>query len=95
MIVDSFRFIKAKLAWNIGNGEKFIIGLDPWVGCNEGYELPRDLFVFLNNQGIFSLNQVANVEASSMWHQGWKIFIDLHLDPQWVADWEKYTRELQ
>ena len=32
--IISFKLVEDGLAWKFGNGEKVIIGRDPWVGCN-------------------------------------------------------------
>lgn len=57
---EFFRVIEVSLAWHIGNGEKIRIGIDPWVGCREEHELPMDLVITLNDQGILFLNQLTN-----------------------------------
>ena len=56
--MESFRVIEVGLAWHIGSGEKFRIGIDTWVGCREGYDLPREVLTTLNECGILYLNQV-------------------------------------
>ena len=34
-IVNSFSLIENSLAWDVGNGENFLIGKDPWMGSSQ------------------------------------------------------------
>ena len=42
-IVKSFHLIESNLAWDVGNGERVLIGRDPWLGCIEQHILPLEV----------------------------------------------------
>ena len=42
-IVKSFHLIESNLAWDVGNGEKVLIGRDPWLGSTHQHILPNDV----------------------------------------------------
>lgn len=79
--MESFSIVEDGLAWHVGKGEKFKIGIDPGVGCNEDFSLCREIMDCLNSQGFLSLDQIAKDELSTNWPQGWKTIEDLHIKP--------------
>lgn len=92
---EALKVIEQGLAWRVGNGETLRIGRDPWVGCSEGFALPPDLLTHLDDGGITSLNQIANMEQSSIWGQSWKSEEVLGLDPIWRNEWKLFLQELR
>jgi len=79
--MESFSIVEDGLSWHVGNGEKLRIGIDPWVGCNEGFILSREIMDSLHTQGFEFLNRIAREDLSTNWHQGWKTWEDLQLVP--------------
>lgn len=73
--LDSIGIIEQGLAWNVSNGEKIILGLEPWVGCNQGYALSREVITHLHLQGCVFLNQIEKEghkrypQASFVWKE--------------------------
>jgi hypothetical protein len=49
----SFPIIKRWLAWEIGSGNRVILGHDPFIGCNSSFKLSDPLIQFLNSLSIF------------------------------------------
>ena len=39
-VVLSFHVLKSNLAWNVGNGRRFRVGEDTWVGSTQQHLLP-------------------------------------------------------
>ena len=58
VVAKSFGLIKAKLAWQIGNGRKLRVGEDPWVGSNQEHILPEGAIRELRIRGIYYLYQL-------------------------------------
>ena len=71
--LDSIKIIKQGILWHVGNGEKIRLGQDPWVGCNEGYALSREIINHLKSRGVYSLSQIEKVGQSKIWDQAWKL----------------------
>lgn len=71
-IIHAFGVIKLGLVWKVRNGQHVRIGEDPWVGCNENYQLPLGLVFFLHERGNHSLEKIVDHEQSTIWSQGWK-----------------------
>eukprot|EP00253_Pinus_taeda_P007705 PITA_07705 len=92
---EAFKVIEQGLAWRVGNGESVRIGRDPWVGCSEGFALSPDLLTHLDEKGIKSLNQIANMNQSSIWGQPWKSEVALVLDLIWRNEWQLFLQELR
>lgn len=57
-ILNAFPLIEKWLIWKIRNGSKFLLGKDPWIGCNENHVLSDNLVHALNGGGFFYLSQV-------------------------------------
>lgn len=92
--IDSFKIVEEGLAWQVGNGEKCKIGIDPWVGCNEAYALSRGIMDSLHAKGVVFINQISKIGTTTIWHQGWKLAEDMQIEPQWWHEWHNYLQEL-
>jgi hypothetical protein len=71
------------------------IGTNAIVGCREYIFLPKGLVNQSRMNGLYTLNRIANTEATSIWTQGWSLVEDLGLDVIWNQSWSCYTLELQ
>lgn len=78
-IVKSFNIIDYCLAWRIGAHSHVHIGVDPWFGCSDHDILPPHLVVFLTSYGIKFLNQIVNVEHSSLMGEHWLTMRELNI----------------
>lgn len=59
--------ISQGLAWKVGNGRELIIGLDPWLGFENGHILPWNLRELLAQHNIHDLFQVVDEDTTSIW----------------------------
>lgn len=92
--IASVKVIEKGLAWNVGDGTQVILVRDPWVGFLKRFSLTEDLIEFLNNKGLFSLNQIADHESSSIWKQEWLTRNVLQLVEIWLWEWRNYILDL-
>jgi len=93
-VVIAFPLIESKLAWNVGNGQKLLIGRDPWMGCTQNHTLPDDVIEALRRRGIVSLCQLAVPRPDGVWHQSWRRADSLGLADQEKVYVEAYIRSL-
>ena len=70
---------------------KFLIGSYPWMGCQNKHILPPHLIQVLQAQGYYDLNQSADQNSSTYWHQGLKSEGDLGLPHKLGNIWKKYN----
>eukprot|EP00253_Pinus_taeda_P011149 PITA_11149 len=77
-----------------GWGPQIRLGRDPWIGCSEGFTLSQGLVKALKERGLYTLNQVADPHASTIWNQGWLQGRDLNLIDDKLEEWDRYTRDL-
>jgi len=93
-VVVSVNIIEKGLAWLVGDGTQVRLGQDPWIGCPEGFTLSQGLVTDLKDRGLFTLNQVVDPGASSIWNQGWLQGRDLNLVDDRLEEWGRYIRDL-
>jgi len=93
-VIKSFSLIEHKLAWNVGNGHKLLVGRDPWMGCTLDYVLPGFVIEALRRVGIVSLNQLVVPRQEGMWFQRWRRADSLGLLDREKAFVEVYIRNL-
>jgi hypothetical protein len=87
-IVKDFPIIESSLAWNIGNGNRLRIGLDPWSGSDGSHSLTEQLVQSLHSKDFYYLSSLADPNRSTLWAQGWK-------DPFSLGLIEEESRELE
>jgi hypothetical protein len=63
-LMHSLPIIKRWLAWEIGTGQCIVLGRDPFIGCNDFYQISTPLLQFLNSHHIFTLAQATAVDSS-------------------------------
>jgi len=51
----AFEVVGNGLAWRVGSGHLFRIGLDPWAGCYRQHLLNADLRSWLESMGVTSI----------------------------------------
>jgi hypothetical protein len=66
----SLSIIKCWLAWEIGTGQRIILGCDPFIGCLDYYHLSNSLLQKLNSQSIYLLAQATVIDSTEA-HQQW------------------------
>ncbi len=58
------------------------------------FSLSQGVVSALKDRGLYTLNQVADPRGSTIWSQGWIQGRDLHLDEEWLEEWDLYRRDL-
>ena len=66
-IVNSFSLIENNLAWDVGSGENFLIGRDPWMGSTQQHIIPPDVLEELGHIGVTTLDQLAIPRPDEPW----------------------------
>ena len=70
--MKSFSLIESNLSWDVGNGEKVLVGKDPWLGSEQMHVLPEEVINTLALRGISTLDQLADERPVDPWIQHWK-----------------------
>eukprot|EP00253_Pinus_taeda_P017522 PITA_17522 len=94
VVVASVNIIEKGLAWSVGDGIQIRLGRDPWIGCSERFSLSQGLVLALKDRGLYTLNQVVDPRASTIWSQGWFQGRDLNLNDDRLEEWDWYIRDL-
>jgi len=88
-IVRAFDLVGDNLAWRVGNGHKFLLGRDVWVGGDQ-VVLSEELCAALSHRGCTFLYQVADPVASTFWNQGWLGGAHMGLVGNLLIEWDSY-----
>lgn len=94
-VLDALDVIRSGLAWDIGKGDRFCIGRDPWPGSGEEHILPPTLVDRLEQSNVLFLSQVGNPLGSTICYQGWKSGDSLGLDEEHFRVWDIYLGALR
>ena len=67
--IHTLSWLGRGLTWHVGNGASIRVGLDPIVGMGSPYSLPNDLWEYLEDYGILTLDQARNysLDARHYW----------------------------
>ena len=91
--IHTLSWLGRGLTWHVGNGETIRVGLDPIVGMGSPYSLPKDLWEYLEDYGILSLDQVRNYSPDARSY--WLTADDLDLGGDWKLIWNSYISRLE
>jgi hypothetical protein len=94
-VMESLDVIRFGLAWKIGNGSRFRIGIDPWPRCNHNHVLSNALVEFLELNNYRFLSEVGDEGSSTIFNQGWKSGYFLGLNEEHCREWGLYVAALQ
>ena len=90
--INIITWIGRGLIWMVGDGKNTKIGLDPIVGMDSSFLLPKDLRDYLEDYGITSLIHVRNhAQGASSY---WLTASDLDLGGDWQFIWNNYIKGL-
>ena len=70
-VVKTFDVIEDSLAWNIGNGRRMRVGVDPWASCNRLFILSVILVESLRQHDVIYLFQLDSPIPENRWSQYW------------------------
>jgi hypothetical protein len=94
-VINSFAVVGDRLSWRIGNGKQVHISAYPWSGSDDKNILRPDLIEIFYDQGLFHLNQIANLTRTTIWRQEWMEPIQLGLEGDMVIHWTNYIFALK
>ena len=84
------------LAWQVGNGENILLGIDPIVGASFSCSLPSGLLDFLDDIEINTLARACNTFPGTFpgtLHY-WYNAEDLCITGTWKTAWDSFTNAL-
>ena len=81
------------LIWKAGNGTTIWLGLDPIVGLGSSFLLPLDLREYLEDYGIFTLDQARNLTPCAQSY--WFTATERDLQGEWKTKWDSYIEGLE
>lgn len=93
-IINAFSVVENRLAWKIGNGQRFRLGKDPWPSSERQHLLSDQLIQHLHTLGIVSLNNLVDPRLTTLWSQGWKEANKLRLSEDDTIELERYINFL-
>jgi hypothetical protein len=64
------------------------------MGCSNSIFLPQFIILHLQEQGVFTLNQIVNLETNDIWHQGWNSVVMLEMVDDFIVSWNMFLNEL-
>ena len=81
------------LTWLVGKGSDVQIGIDSIVGLGSPFSLTQDLREYLEDFGIYSLDQARNLTSCAQNY--WFTTEGLDLVGDWKFQWDKYSAGLE
>lgn len=87
-MIKAFDLVGSGLAWNVGDGRRVRLSMDPWVESGRAHILP---VLFWPVRGYHFLSQVVDTNSTSIWQQGWLAVPGLELDMEHWDSWNGYT----
>ena len=91
--LQTLPWLGSNLAWQVGNGQDVLIGIDLIIGVPSSLSLPDGLRTFLEDLDITSLSQAHNTLPGT--HHYWYSTKDLGIVGDWKVAWEAFTRGLE
>jgi hypothetical protein len=90
----SLPIIKRWLAWEIGSGNRVVLGRDPFIGCSPTYKLSFPLLQALNSSNIYSLAQaVDTVDNGTL--QNWMESFQIGISDELKGEWDNFVSNLR
>ena len=90
--LQTLPWLGSHLAWQVGNGEDIMIGIDPIIGVASSLNLPDELRSFLEDLDINTLSRACNTLPDSQHY--WYTAEELCIDVVWKVSSDAYTRGL-
>ena len=80
------------MAWQVGDGENILLGIDPIVGSQSSFSLLEDLRSYLEDMNICTLSQAQNSLHNAQSY--WLTADDLDLGGSYKITWNAYIEGL-
>jgi hypothetical protein len=71
IIVQEIPMIGNWLVCKVGNGEQVRVGIGLWMGNINAYKMLERLLEVIQDQVIYTLNQIVNENSTNIQKQGW------------------------
>ena len=81
------------LAWQVGNGNNFLLGIDPIIGIPDSLTLLAGFLEYLEDLDIATLSQAQNTLPGL--HKYWYTAEDLCVVGDWKLAWDTFMRSLE
>jgi hypothetical protein len=86
----SFPIIKRWLAWEIGSGNRVVLGRNPFIGCNSNYKLSTPLIQVLNSSNIYTIAQASVPDVSGTF-QNWLKSNQIGFSDEHKTKWDNFV----
>ena len=90
--MQSIPWMGRHLAWQVGNGNDIMVGIDPMFGSSNTFHFPDGLRSYLEDLNIISLAQVHNTLPDAC--QYWYTADELLLAGEWKSIWNRFISHL-
>jgi len=55
----------------VTNGEQVRVGIGMWIGSIDAYKMLKRMLEVIQDQVIYTLNQIVDENSTNIWKQGW------------------------
>jgi hypothetical protein len=93
-LVQAFPLVGKWIVWHIRNGEKVILGKDPWLGVGNNYKLSHPLLQFLIGKKCLFLSDLNIGFPQLRGRGGWKNAYSLNLPLDMHDEWNSFINLL-
>jgi hypothetical protein len=83
VVLNTLPIIRRGLIWRIGNGGSVRIGIDPWIGSENAYQLPPELNSLLNHNGVHYITHLGDPHNTTFSQQAWQTGEAWDIPDQW------------
>ena len=90
--LQTLPWLGRELAWQVGNGENILLGIDPIVGTSNSCSFPSGLLDFLDDLEINTLARAHNTLPGTLHY--WYNAEDLCITGTWKTAWDSFTNAL-
>ena len=91
--LHTLSWLGSGLIWKVGNGKAIRMGLDPIVGLGLPFLLSLDLYEYLEDYGICTLDQARNLTSCAQNY--WFSAANLDLEGEWKILWDNFNTGLE
>ena len=85
--------ITHSISWSVGRGILINVGMDPIIGLEDNYVLPRNLIAHLHCRNCVVLQQVWKMDNDGCYH--WLSTEDLQFSGNLMIEWNNYIQRLK
>jgi len=95
-LLDVVFVVKSWVIWKVGDGNRAIVGRDPFVGCVGNYKLSHELMVHLQSLNIHTLTHISSKSSNIRTGLGdWLTANELDLSGDMKKEWEFFIQNIR